>query len=551
MINASAVTATFYDDTALTPSTVYWYKVVAVKGGQEQTVSDACCGTTAASLGAPQNVKVSYLSVTSLRVSWDALSGIDGYNVYRSASQYGTYLKVNPQPASDVHYDDAALSPSTEYWYRVAALLQGMEQGQSLPVEGYTGQRWAKSYGGDAARSIQPTTDGGYLVVGSTTAFGAGGQDICVLKLAGDGSVSWHKTYGGSADDAGYSGLQTVDGGYVVAGSTASFGAGGSDLWVLKLGPDGTVGWQKCYGRVGDDVGNSIQQTTDGGYIVAGSRSGSGAVWVLKLASDGSVSWQKSYGSGTDTVAYAVQQTADGGYILSGETYVVAGTYLHDAWVLKLASDGSVNWQKRYGGSGDETAFGIRQTADGGYIVVGSKVSSSSGADVWVLKLASDGSVSWQKLYASILGSDYIHYDCGRSVQQTADGGYIVAGASEITYGDYVFWLVKLSSNGTWSWQRRYGGGSADVAYAVQQTMDGGYVMAGVTASFGGAWVLKTPADGQLPGANFLGPGQMLSMDTSVAPTDTSVTPVDTTATANDTTAAGNASSPTVSTQYP
>jgi len=161
--------------------------------------------------------------------------------------------------------------------------------------------QWIKTYGGtnwDQANSIQQTSDG-YVVAGYTFSFGAGDADAWVLKLDGDGNVQWQKTYGRSSVDEAWSIQQTSDGGYIVASYTHTFGAGIWDAWVLKLDGDGNVQWQKTYGGTNCDYAESIQQTLDGGYIVAGgtySFGVGGNAWVLKLDGDGNVQWQKTYG---------------------------------------------------------------------------------------------------------------------------------------------------------------------------------------------------------------------------------------------------------------
>ncbi|MDI6761387.1 MAG: hypothetical protein QMD05_11225, partial [Candidatus Brocadiaceae bacterium] len=171
---------------------------------------------------------------------------------------------------------------------------------------------WAATYGGtgnDLASSIHETRDGGYIVAGSTNSFGARKADAWVLKLRPDGTVEWQKTYGGLEDDGALSICQTSDGGYVVAGGTRSFGAGKKDCWVLKLRADGTVEWQKTYGGAGEELATCIQQTVDGGYILVGSTWWRDKTWVLKLRADGTVEWQWTYWGN----AQHIQQTGDGG----------------------------------------------------------------------------------------------------------------------------------------------------------------------------------------------------------------------------------------------
>jgi uncharacterized delta-60 repeat protein len=421
---------------------------------------------------------------------------------------------------------------------------------------------WAKSCGGnnfDIGYCIENTIDGGYIVAGSTNSSGAGSDDFCVFKLNSTGSIVWQNTYGGSDYDDAYSIQQTTDGGYIVAGSTNSFSASGdSDAWVLKLDSTGGVTWQKTYGGTGQDVASYIQQTTDGGYIVAGITNSFGTVgydaWVVKLNSTGGVTWQKTCGGSGDDEAMSIQQTTGGSYIVAGLTNSFgAGGY--DAWVVKLNSTGGVTWQKTCGGSGDDEAMSIQQTSDGGYIVAGFTNSSGAGSDdFWVFKLNSTGSIVWQNTYG---GSDY---DDAYSIQQTADGGYIVAGTTYsfgVGYGD--FWLLKLDSTGGVTWQNTYGGSNDDEAYYVQQTMDGGYIVAGTTSSFGvgayNVWVVKLEADGSITWGS--GSGASTSA-TSVTPSNsnavtstTSVIPANSNAIPEDTNVTPQESSATMTEQSP
>jgi uncharacterized delta-60 repeat protein len=384
---------------------------------------------------------------------------------------------------------------------------------------------WIMTYGGsgdESAHSIRQTSDGGYIAAGYTSSFGAGGQDLWVLKLNPDGTIAWQKSYGGSADERARSIQQTSDGGYIVAGPAASFGLVGEvDVWALKLDSDGTIAWQKTYGGNGWDEASSIQQTSDGGYIVAGTTGSFGGgvadFWVLKLNPDGAIAWQKTYGGSADDRARCIQQTSDDGYIVAGESDSFEA-YNRDLWVLKLDSDGAIAWQKTYGGSVWENVNSIQQTSDGGYIVTGA--TASFGAGSWVLKLNSDGTVVWQKTYG---GTE------AYSIQQTSDGGYIVtvqkgffdAGNSEVR-------ALKLNSDGSVDWLNTYGeDGRADSAYSVQQTSDGGYMMAGGTKSFGvvgiDAWVLNVKANGKIPDCDAIGTGDVTVSDTSATVGDTSV----------------------------
>jgi uncharacterized delta-60 repeat protein len=367
------------------------------------------------------------------------------------------------------------------------------------------GTYWAKTYGGNAydnAFSVQNTSDGGYIVAGYTESSGTSYWNVSVLKLNSTGGVTWHKTYGSTGDNEAYAVQETSDGGYIVAGYTTSFGVGMGDVWVLKLNSTGGVTWQKTYGGTGLDMAYAVQETSDGGYIVAGMTTSFGAggidVWVLKLDSSGGVTWQKTYGGAGEDWAWSIQQTSDGGYIVGGWT-TSYGAGMDDAWVLKLNSTGGVTWQKTYGGIYDDRVYSVQQTSDGGYIVAGYTDSSGDGQNdhIWVLKLNSTGGVTWQKTYG---GSSS---DEAYSVKQTSDGGYIVAGWTySFGPGSINIWVLKLDPTGNVTWQKAYGGKNSNLGYSLAETLDGGYIVAGMTTSFGAGnqvvWVLKLEAGGKI-----------------------------------------------------
>jgi hypothetical protein len=343
-------------------------------------------------------------------------------------------------------------------------------------------------------------------------------------------AIEWQRCLGGTYDDYAYSIQQTSDGGFIVAGRTysndgdVSGNHGKSDAWVVKLNSSGDIEWQKCLGGTGNDYAKSIQQTSDGGFIVAGyTDSNDGDVsgnhgyfdyWVVKLNSSGTILWQKCLGGTSFDQAYSIQQTSDGGFIVAGRTYSndgdVSGNHGDiDAWVVKLNSSGDIIWQKCLGGTSGDYANSIQQTSDSGFIVAGytwsndGDVSGNHGYyDYWVVKLNSSGDIEWQKC----LGGTY--YDYAYSIQQTSNGGFIVAGSTNSINGDvsgyhgyFDYWVVKLNSSGDILWQKCLGGTSDDYANSIQQTSDGGFIVAGytnsndgdVTENHGGydTWVVK------------------------------------------------------------
>ncbi|HPZ36691.1 MAG TPA: T9SS type A sorting domain-containing protein, partial [Bacteroidales bacterium] len=344
------------------------------------------------------------------------------------------------------------------------------------------------------------------------------------------------KCLGGTDHDFAYSIQQTSDGGFIVAGLTGSNDGdvsgnhGGSDAWVVKLNSSGEIEWQKCLGGTNYDFAYSIQQTSDGGFIVAsitgsndgdvsGNHGGSD-YWVVKLNSSGGIEWQKCLG-GTNSdggifndYIYSIQQTSDGGFIMACETMSndgdVSGNHgSYDAWVVKLNSLGDIEWQKCLGGTNRDIANSIQQTSDGGFIVAGSTssndgdVSGNHGyGDAWVVKLNSSGDIEWQKCLGGT-NSDWAY-----SIQQTNDSGFIVAGYTHSNNGDvsgnhgyYDYWVVKLNSSGDIEWQKCIGGTNYEFANSIQQTSDGGFIVAGETLSNNGdvsgnhgysdAWVVK------------------------------------------------------------
>jgi uncharacterized delta-60 repeat protein len=365
--------------------------------------------------------------------------------------------------------------------------------------------QWANTYGGggyEEFRTIDKTHDGGFIVAGSTNSF-SGYDDLWVLKLDANGNIVWQKTYGGVGGTKGaYCIRQTFDGGYIVAGYLDAAGTGGRDAWILKLNSDGEVDWQKAYGGPSDDYALSIQQTLDGGYIVAGMTLsyGAGEVdgWVFKLNSSGDIIWQKTYGGTGDDRSHSIQQTSDGGYIVAGRT-TSSGAGNADAWVFKLSSSGDVQWEKTYGGADEDRAYDIQQTSDGGYIVTGYTASFAVGeADAWVLKLNAEGNIIWQYAYGGT------GWDTGDSIRQTSDGGYILVGETSFGVGGQDVLLLKLDGDGTVAWQRTYGGSSYEEAYEIVENSDGGFTLVGRGDSFGtgggDALVLRVNRTGSIKG---------------------------------------------------
>jgi uncharacterized delta-60 repeat protein len=343
---------------------------------------------------------------------------------------------------------------------------------------------WEKTFGGgdfDFGYSVQQTTDGGYIV-GGYTDYGSGDKYFYLVKTNSGGDLMWQKTFGGSSADGGYSVQQTLDGGYIIAGYTY-YSDSYYDVYLIKTNSDGDPIWQKILVRQHYyDTAHSVQQTSDGGYVITGHTAsyagGYADVYLIKTNSDGDLMWEKTFGGSNEDRGYSVQQTSDGGYIIAGYTnsYGAGG---RNVYFIKTNSDGDLMWEKTFGGSGFNQGNSVQQTSDGGYIIAGNRDLNGSGDyDVYLVKTNSDGDLQWEKTFG---GSDY---DCGNSVQQTSDSGYIIAGYTNVFGSGYDdVYLVKTNSDGDLMWEKTFGGSSADGGYSVQQTLDGGYIIAGYTWS--------------------------------------------------------------------
>lgn len=409
---------------------------------------------------------------------------------------------------------------------------------------------WAKHYSEntyESAQCIKQVSADEYIVAGFTGGIGYTGRtDIWILNLDGLGNINWQKTYNGVGDDEDYpiSIQLTADGGYIVAGNTWSYGATLLDtIWILKLDNSGNITWQKSYGGSGfsRDCPTCIQQTSDGGYIVAGYTGSFGVgihdAWILKLTNSGDVVWQKTYGGIYDDFFHSIIQTADEGYIAVGQTDSFTAYDDYQFWVVKLDNIGNINWQKMYRESDGEITS-ILQTSDGGYMIVGNTETDEDYGweDIWILKLDSYGNVGWHK---TIGGSRTdITGRSSDAFQETTDGGYIIAGSSDsFGSGDFDSWLIKLDGAGNILWQKTYGAYGTN---AVQQTSDGGYVMAGDSyqpyGSVPAFWVLKLDGNGDIPNCSIGANTNASTKIPSISVFNTTATTTETSAIISDTT---------------
>ena len=381
---------------------------------------------------------------------------------------------------------------------------------------------WSWSFGDGVTSTLQSPVHtyaaAGNYSVSLTTTNSAGSDtltlpDYISVPVPASVTVDWQKSLGGSNFDYGSSINATSDGGYIITGYTSSNDGdvsgnhGGLDVWVVKLDSSGNIVWQKTLGGSENDYANTGQQTSDGGYILTGytysnngdvsGNHGYEDIWVVKLDSSGNIVWQKCLGGTNYDYGNAIQQTSDNGYIITGYTYSnhgdVSGNHGGaDVWVVKLDSSGTILWQKCLGGTSSDIGYDINQTSDNGYIITGytgsnnGDVSGNHGSlDIWVVKLDSSGTIVWQKTLGGF-GDEY-----GYAIRQTSDEGYVVTGMMQWStdadllghHGYADAYVAKLDSSGTVTWERALGGTSYDYGQSVRQTADGGYSVIGYTYS--------------------------------------------------------------------
>jgi hypothetical protein len=359
---------------------------------------------------------------------------------------------------------------------------------------------WTQTFGGaadDEGYAVVASADGGYVVAGHTSSFGAGSDDIYLVKTDVGGNDVWTKTFGGSGFDAGYAIAPTADGGCITTGVRFSDYVGYSDVCLVKTDASGNQVGGDNIGWIGIDIGRSVAQTGDGGYIVAGETDSYGAgqrdVYLVKADANCHYVWHKVFGGVHTDVGRSVAQTSNGGYIVLGETDP-DGNNEPDMYLIRTDATGNQVWTKTFDGGGADHGYSVQPTSDGGFILAG-QTAGGGGGYVYLIKTDADGN----KVWAKTLGQG--QSDVGRSVRQTADGGYVIAGATALT-GSFDVYLLKTDANGDTLWTRTYGGSNGDVGYSVQPTGDGGYIVSGSTESSGAGgqdvWLIKTDSQGNV-----------------------------------------------------
>jgi hypothetical protein len=343
--------------------------------------------------------------------------GVGGYDVYvvkLDANGNLQWTKTIGGPDRDEGY---SLIQTSDGGYAIAGYTKSFGAGEGdvyvVKLDANGNLQWTKTIGGkkeDVGFSLIQTSDGGYAIAGDTKSFGAGERDIYVVKLDANGNLQWTKTIGGKKEDVGFSLIQTSDGGYAIAGETYSFGAGEWDVYVVKLDAHGNLQWTKTIGGPASEAGFSLIQTSDGSYIIAGLTSSFGAggadVYVVKLDAHGNLQWTKTIGGPANEAGFSLIQTSDGGYAIAGSTQSFgAGEW--DVYVIKLNANGNLQWAKTTGTKNEYfSKSSLIQISDGGYAIAGSTQSFGAGEwDIYVVKLDKNGHACCAVSQTSRVGS--------------------------------------------------------------------------------------------------------------------------------------------------
>jgi hypothetical protein len=390
---------------------------------------------------------------------------------------------------------------------------------------------FVKTLGGsnnDVFQSVVKASDNGYAILGYTQSndFDLAEKtndsfDFWVIKYSLNNNFEWSKTFGGSDDDRGVDIIATSDNGFALLGFSKSndgdvtTNAGAQDFWIIKITSDGSISWQKSFGFNGADSGSSLIQTSDNGYLITGvldvtasngqgnssknrQKHAGGDVWAIKLDSSGNLEWSKYYGGSFTDVPFGVVESSDNGFIIaassdSNDVDITDNKGSYDFWILKIANDGQLIWQKSFGGSEVDEPRGIANSNDGNFVIVGDTrsldkdvTSNNGGADVWIIKVSNNGDLIWEK---TIGGSSF---DVARSISNTNDNGFLISGNSRSldnnfnNKGQNDALILKLDNNGNFIWQKIIGGTENEFLFDAIQLNDNSIIAIGESNSSNG-----------------------------------------------------------------
>ncbi len=370
---------------------------------------------------------------------------------------------------------------------------------------------WNQTYGGegyDWGGSLVQTLDGGFAIVGETDSYGAGDYDVYLVRTDAQGNLLWNMTYGGTEYDGGFSVVQTLDGGFAIAGDTYSYGAGDRDAYLIRTDANGVMLWNTTFGGIEDDNVWTMIQTSDGGFAIIGRTDSYGAgsfdIYLVKTDANGSMLWNTTYGGPEYDFGTSLIQTLDGGFVIAGttESYGAGDT---DVYLIRTDANGVMLWNTTYGGPEYDFGISLVQTLDGGFAIVGYTYSYGAGIDdVYLIKTDADGNMLWNKTYG---GTEHDYAD---SMVQTSDGGFVISaltytageGNNSVYEGNDAVYLLKTDANGNLLWNMTYGETNYSIGRFLVQTSDGGFAIVGDIESYGAGdddvYLVKIVVEGEL-----------------------------------------------------
>jgi hypothetical protein len=452
----------------------------------------------------PTAVTISPITFTDglLNISWSENTDTDfqEYNLYESATED---MVGRRSIFSSTNQEETSFTRSAEYglirYYQVSVTDIYELETISLVERGGEYILFNTAFGGssdDVGYSVKQTNDGGYIMAGYTESFGIGSSDVWLVKTNSFGIEEWTQTYGGIGADMGKYIQITSDGGFIITGSTHTYTDNNVDLYLIKTDESGNEIWSQTFGGLSQDIGECVKETMDGGFIITGEiiipdASGGGDnnrdMYLIKTDINGIEQWSNNFGGDYRDKGYSVVQSSDGGYVVAGYygTLDSSSDYNQEMWVLKTDSEGLEEWNQTYGGVYSDVGYSLIEAEDGGFVITG----MADGGDTWLLKIDYDGMEEWSHTY---LENNNNH---GNFVEQTSDGGFIIAG---VTGGEGL--LIKTNSAGEDEWRQFLGGAGADWFNSVHQTNDGGFILSGSTRSFSfgqrDAYLVKTDPEG-------------------------------------------------------
>ncbi len=396
-----------------------------------------------------------------------------------------------------------------------APFLMGGSCGEEITTEPTPILTWQETFGGleeDRGEAVVRVSDG-YVAAGWSISLGPGAADFYLVKVDDSGQMLWQEQYGGIAGDFCRALVVADDGGFVMAGVTSSFGAGGTDMYLVKADANGQFVWDTTFGGVFDDEAFGILKTSDGGFLVVGSSLtvGGGALragYVVKTDANGGFEWDTGGQLGfvtNETIGYDIIETSDGGYLVVGETIPQPPNW-SEVYLARLDSAGTLLWQNSLGGQVNDRGKSVALAADGDFVIVGSTTSFGAvGQDIYAARVSPTGdTVRWQKNYGGSMD------DRGERIIATSDGGFVIIGAKQFESGvvdpgqtlptGFQIYLMKIDGSGAMLWDKTYGGTEFESGRQVLIAPDGGYVMIGVTTSSGAGrddmFLIKTNPSG-------------------------------------------------------